>query len=184
MGLPKSLLADADGRALLDVVARRMLASGCAGVTVVLGAEAVRAARLLPPDLREAGVEVVVAEDWADGMGRSLATGLAAVEGGPASAVLVSLVDLPDVDEPVMRRVVDAWRAAGAHADALVRATYAGTPGHPVLIGRDHWEPLRGTLTGDVGAQPYLRARKVLEVSCEDLSTGRDVDRPSDLGRI
>jgi CTP:molybdopterin cytidylyltransferase MocA len=63
--------------------------------------------------------------------------------------------------------------ASGA---SLARATYDGRPGHPVLIGKDHLGPLRGTLHGDVGARAYLDAHDVLAVECGDLATGADVD--------
>ena len=57
-----------------------------------------------------------------------------------------------------------------------MRATYDGRPGHPVLLGRDHWAPLIAGVQGDRGAADYLAAHTVLSVSCEDLATGHDVD--------
>ena len=178
MGRPKALLTDPQGVPLVDVTIDRLLASGCERVTVVLGAEADQARGLL----RERSADrcrIVVAEDWAEGMSASLRRGLSGL--GGAAAAMVTLVDLPDVDVPVMARVIEQWRSDGALPDAIVRATYDGRPGHPVLIGRDHWAPLRETLSGDSGAQGYLSSRRVHEVSCEDLATGRDLDRPEDL---
>ena len=64
---------------------------------------------------------------------------------------------------------------------SLARASYDGSPGHPVLLGRDHWAGVAGTATGDRGARDYLAAHPVLDVECADLATGRDVDRPEDL---
>jgi CTP:molybdopterin cytidylyltransferase MocA len=178
MGRPKALLTDAHGRPMTDVAVDRLLAAGCEHVTVVLGAEADRARALLGD--RPAGrARVVVADDWAEGMGASLRCGLAALPS--AAAVLVTLVDLPDVDAAVMGRVLARWQDDGGGQEALVRATYDGVPGHPVLIGREHWAPLLVTLSGDTGAGPYLSRRIVQQVSCEDLATGRDVDRPEDL---
>ena len=46
-------------------------------------------------------VPTVVAHDWAEGMGASLRTGLAAVSATDAQAVVVTLVDLPDVGADV-----------------------------------------------------------------------------------
>lgn len=180
MGVAKALLTDRDHVPLVVVAVDRLLGAGCNRVTVVLGASAREAAE----PLQGAGpaVHVVVADDWAQGMGLSLRRGLADLGDTDATAALITLVDLPDVDERVMRRVVDHWRGAGAAEDLLVRATYGGRPGHPVLVGRAHWEPLESTLSGDVGAQPYLDRHMVLEVDCADLATGRDLDRPEDLG--
>lgn len=182
MGRPKALLTAADGSAHVDVVVDRLLAAGCHRVVVVLGAEAEGAAALLRERPAER-CEVVVADDWSEGMGASLRRGLDALDvaSPDTAATLVTLVDLPDVDAAVMERVLDRWRGDGARRDALVRATYDGVPGHPVLLGRDHWAPLRGSLAGDSGAAGYLSRRIVHEVSCEDLATGRDVDRPEDL---
>lgn len=160
-GGPKALVDDWLRHAL-DVLAQ----GGCPDRTVVLGAEAERA-RLLVPD----GVAVVVAEGWSEGMGASLRAGLGHLP--DADAVLVHLVDLPDVEAPVVRRVL----AAGTGPGTLARATYAGAPGHPVLLGRDHWSGIAASAVGEEGARPYLAAHEVTLVECDDLASGRDVDR-------
>ena len=84
---------------------------------------------------------------------------------------MLSLVDLPDVTADVVRRVAD-----GVGRTTLARATYAGAPGHPVVLGRDHWAAIADSATGDAGAKPYLAAHDVVLVECGDLATGRDVD--------
>jgi len=84
----------------------------------------------------------------------------------------VLLVDLPDVSADVVGRLV----AAADGPDSLARATYDGTPGHPVVIGRDHWAEVCATATGDRGARDYLDAHEHLTVECGDLASGRDVD--------
>lgn len=179
LGRPKALLTDEEGRPVPEVVVDRLRSAGCRGVTVVLGARASDARRTLAT---RDDLTVTVAEDWAEGIGASLRHGLTVCrETSDAVAVLVTLVDLPDVTSEVMRRVLARWSSDGAAPNALVRATYGGRPGHPVLIGREHWAPLVQTLVGDDGAQRYLARRRVVEVSCEDLATGRDVDLPEDL---
>jgi len=189
MGLAKALLTEGGVPRTL-VTARELRAAGCDRVTVVLGARAEEARALLDgggerSPAREPWLHVVVADRWATGLGASLRTGLDAVTaagpGAGADAALVTLVDLLDVGAAVMRRVVEAWREDGAAPDALVRATYGGQPGHPVLVGRGHWAALAACAAGDVGAQPYLGRHRVRSVSCDDLATGRDVDRPEDL---
>ncbi len=167
MGRPKALVRDPDGTSWLVRSVAALVDGGCEAVTVVLGAAVDDAGPLLPD-----GVAVVVAEDWDEGMAASLRAGLAALPAGP-DAALVSLVDLPDVDARVVRRVV-----AAAGPGELARAAYDGVPGHPVLLGRDHWAGVAATATGDAGARDYLRGRDVTLVECGDLATGRDVDRP------
>lgn len=164
-GRPKALvpgwLADRVG-ALLD--------GGCAPVLLVLGAAADRAAALVPD-----GARVVVAEDWAEGMGASLRAGLAAAGSlDPApDAVLVALVDTPGLTSAAVRRLV----ACGSPS-ALAQATYSGRPGHPVLLGRDHWAGVAAVARGDRGARDYLAGRGVGRVECGDVADGADLDHP------
>ena len=190
MGGPKALLRDGRGVPFLDRAVGTLLDGGCDTVTVVLGAAADAARRLLD----EAGwtadpaVDVVVGPDWAEGMGASLRTGLSALLTGGATAALVTLVDLPDLDAQVVARVLEHWAAGGEGDQALLRATYDGRPGHPVLLGSAHWRRLLTVVRGDVGAQRYFDladdhppARRLHEVDCTDLATGRDVDTPAEL---
>ncbi|NUS50866.1 MAG: NTP transferase domain-containing protein, partial [Nocardioidaceae bacterium] len=129
MGGPKALLRDPSGVPYLDRAIGVLFEGGCDAVTVVLGASAEEAGALLD----EAGwradpaVSTVVADDWDEGMGASLRAGLRAVDGSADDGVLVTLVDLPDVDASVVARVAGAAAGPGA----LARATYEGRPGHP-----------------------------------------------------
>lgn len=166
MGLPKALVHDVAGIPWVVRGVRSLLEGGCDAVTVVLGAAAVEATALL----EGLEVSVVVAEDWAEGMSASLRAGLASV--GDGSAVVVTLVDLPDVAGDVVRRVV----GLGGEPAVLARASYGGSPGHPVLIGRDHWQGVMDTTRGDRGARDYLANHHVVLVECGDLATGLDVD--------
>lgn len=162
MGRPKALVDSW----LVDAVSV-LREGGCTPVVVVLGAAAEQAR----PLLADSDVQVVVAEDWAEGMGASLRAGLASLDPS-GTAVLVSLVDLPDVGADVVRRVLD--RPLGP--DTLARAAYDGTPGHPVLLGRDHWAGVIESATGDQGARSYLGRHAVELVECGDLASGHDVD--------
>ena len=179
-GRPKALVR-LDGEPLLARAARTLETGGCGPVVAVLGAEAGRVQELAP-----AGVATVVAGQWTTGIGASLRAGLraAAELDPPVPAALVHLVDLPDVGPAVVRRILDS---AGTQDDphrALVRAVYAGRPGHPVLLGRAHWEPLLASVRGDTGAGPWLRGRDdVVRIECGDLATGADADTPDALRR-
>lgn len=170
MGMPKALVRDRDGAAWVTTSVERLQQGGCHAVTVVVGAEAEAAGALVPT-----GAAVVHAPDWREGMSASLRAGLESLEPTSATAVLVHLVDLPDLTPDVIRRLVDV----GDDSAVLARAAYDGTPGHPVLLGRAHWAPLLAQTRGDSGARDYLRAHAVTLVECGDLATGRDMDTPS-----
>lgn len=159
MGRPKALV---DG--WLDHAIGTL--TDCDRVVVVLGAGADEAGRLIGSE-----VETVLAEDWETGMAASLRAGLGAL--ADETRCLLTLVDLPDVGREVVRRVLEQPDAK----DVLARASYDRVPGHPVLLGRDHWAGAMGSAEGDRGARDYLRAHPPTLVECGDLATGRDVDR-------
>ena len=170
MGKPKALMRDPDGTSWLRRTVAVLQEGGCEAVTVVLGAGADEAT----PLLKDTGAAVVVAEDWSEGMGASLRAGLRALAGSDAVAAVVMLVDLPDVTAEVVRHVAARVTAPGQ----LARASYAGRPGHPVVIGRDHWVAAADSVAGDQGARDYLASHGVVDVECDDLATGRDRDSP------
>lgn len=165
MGRPKALVHARDGSSWLRSSRERLRDAGCDDVLTVLGAGAEQAVELLD------GGWHLAAERWADGMGESLREGLARLTDLPYDAALVHLVDLPDVGVEVMRRIMQ-----GAEPSSLRRAVYDGLPGHPVLIGCEHWRGLGESLSGDTGAKHYLRSHGAEAVECGDLATGRDVD--------
>lgn len=172
-GGPKAL-AHIDGEPLVRRALRVLEASGCSPLCVVLGARADDVRATLP-----AGIHTAEATDWETGMGASLRTGLsrlAAITPAP-DAALVHLVDLPDVPAEAARRIGEL-----ASPDAVARACYDGTPGHPVLLGNRWWNEIAESVSGDRGARDWLRGRDDLRlIECGDLGTGGDVDAPEEL---
>jgi CTP:molybdopterin cytidylyltransferase MocA len=169
-GMPKALV---DGGAWLRRAVTTLTDGGCDPVLVVVGAQADEVIPLVP-DM--AGT--VLAADWAEGMGASLRAGLAElIRSAPpqVQAALVHLVDLPDVDASVVRRLV-----ALASPSAVARAGFESQPGHPVLLGRQHWAGIVSSAHGDRGARDWLAGRSdLVVVDCSDLASGIDVDRPA-----
>ena len=189
MGGPKSLVHDGDGTSWLARSVAVLEDGGCDGVTVVLGAGSDRATALLTNqgflgDVVNTQAEFRQMQEKIFGFLSILLLCVA----------LVSLVDLPDVGADVVARLVARFdaspaahpsRGAGAPGGVLERAAYAGVPGHPVVLGRDHWSGVTGTAAGDRGARDYLSAHAVTLVECGDLATGADVDsRPTGFRRM
>jgi CTP:molybdopterin cytidylyltransferase MocA len=162
-GMPKVLAAQ--GLWLSSAVAA-LSGGGCDDVVVVLGAAVVD----VPAPAR-----AVVAEDWQQGMGASLRTGVAAIPDADYAVVLT--VDTPDIGADVVGRVLEAARCSQS---GIARASYDGRPGHPVVVARRHWPALLETLHGDEGARRFLASRPdVVALDCADLATGLDIDTPT-----
>jgi CTP:molybdopterin cytidylyltransferase MocA len=173
LGIPKALVAGPDGTAWVVRAIETLVAGGADPVYVVVGAAADRVRERVP-----AGVNVVDAVEWAEGMGASLRAGVGAIAASEsaADAIVVLLVDTPGVGPEVVGRLVGR-----ATADTLFRATYDGRPGHPVLIGRHHWAGVMESATGDRGARDYLTHHGVVDVECGDMADGTDIDTPEAL---
>jgi CTP:molybdopterin cytidylyltransferase MocA len=186
-----------DGVRLVDRSVGLLREAGCHPVIVVLGAWVGEV-----PD-----AVVVVNDDWRSGMGSSLRAGLAALSSyDEVDCVVVTLVDLPGLTVPAVTRLLaatpardassaadaaaaqddrSARGAASAQGDLAVRevlaaTTYDGVRGHPVLLGRAHWDGVREAATGDQGARTYLATheRTLTLVEVADLATGEDLDNP------
>jgi len=165
-GMPKALVAYR-GSLLVQRAAATLAEAGCAPTVVVLGAEAARVRAAAP------GLQFVDNLDWATGMGSSLCTGLAALRQTAAVAAVVLLVDMPGVTPTAVRRI-----AGHATAVDLAMGGYGERRGHPVLLGRDHWDGVTASATGDRGAREYLRAHADMlrVVPVEDVADDFDLD--------
>lgn len=168
LGRPKALVTD-DGVTWLARALAVLRDGGCQPLYVVVGASADEVSHEVPADAQS-----IMADDWADGMGASLRAGLRALtarEHG-ATAVVVMLVDTPGVTPDVVQRML----APDLEPHALRRSSYHGIPGHPVVIGRDHWAGVGESAHGDRGARDYLAANAAALVECGDLGSGDDID--------
>ncbi len=190
MGQPKALLTLPDGRSFVEAACEVLLDAGCDPVLAVLGAEAESARERLGdgcPDRSTAGpVVAVVNPDWAEGLATSLRTGLAHLrDTSAASAAVIHLVDLPGVGPDVIGRITAHGVPGGTDLSAaLARASYNGVPGHPVLLGREHWDGVIASTSGDAGARRYLSDHAPTIVEMSDLASGRDLDTREDLARF
>jgi CTP:molybdopterin cytidylyltransferase MocA len=170
-GSEPKLLAGLDGRPLLEhAIAAQCAVAELEPVVVVLGADA--PAVLERVDFGRA--RPIVFGGWREGQAASLRCGVESLMGGRgARKVIVTLGDEPLITPEVIARFV--------HERPGARALYRGRPGHPVVLGRRHYEAIAG-LSGDRGARDLLGEGRRIE--CADLCSGRDVDTPDDLEEI
>ena len=128
--------------------------------------------------LKATGCEVVIHDHADDGMGTSIAAGVAASAG--ASGWVIALGDMPSIRVDTVMTVVDALRA-GAR---IVLPVVGGKRGHPVGFSA-HYLPRLLALTGDTGAREILAADAsfIEETHVEDAGIFADIDTVADLKR-
>jgi CTP:molybdopterin cytidylyltransferase MocA len=148
-------------RLLLPGVLERLAEAPVDEIVVVEGAH-----ELDVPRSSEA-IRVVSCRTWARGPGASLRCGLGALE-DDVEAVVVVLADGPHLSPRAVERVLADWEARSG----IVAASYDGSRGHPLVLGRDAWSHVP-----DEG----LRDLPVRLVPCDDLGAPGDVDTEEDL---
>ena len=123
-----------------------------------------------------AGARVIACERADEGMGASLACGVAAA--ADADGWVVALADMPWVRPAT----IDAVAAALATGADIVAVRYAGQRGHPVVFARRHGVALTA-LCGDEGARAIVAryAATVHSIDVDDPGVLRDVDSAADL---
>lgn len=170
LGQPKALV-ELGGERLVDRAVRVLRDGGCDPIVVVSGAA----------PFEVDGAAVFANPDWATGMGSSLRVGLTALADSDVGAVLVSLVDQPEIGPEVVRRVIDAYERGAT----VATATFGGKRRNPVLLARPTWAEVAELAEGDAGARPYLAAHadEITPVECDDLGSPADIDTPDDLAR-
>ncbi len=154
------------GETLLEQAVRVAGEAGCSPVVVVLGAKAAE----VWAGCALGGAMVVVNADWEEGMGASIACGIAAVEGEVDGAVVMAC------DQPAV--TADHLRALMA-GGVVTASAYAGRRGVPAYFPAAAFEELM-ELRGDVGARGMLQGARAVELEGGEL----DVDTIADVKRL
>lgn len=179
-GDDNKLLARIGRRALVRRVAEAIVESGAADIVVVTGhdRDAVEAA------LADLPVRFVHNEDWASGMGRSIARGIRALRPDTSAAFVVP-GDMPFLTSTLLQALAGQYADANADADdgpIVVPVTEGGAQRNPVLWPRRHFEAL-AALDGTQGGKPLLESRwdETVRVAASDESVFADIDTKADL---
>ena len=170
-GGDKLLFPLTDGTPLGVKAARNLLGGVDIGVAVVRPSD-----HALACLLEAEGWQVVRCAHAADGMGTSLACGVAAAP--DAAGWLIALADMPFIRAETIRAVT-----ALLHAGAPLAAPhYQGRRGHPVGFARKFFSHLT-SLEGDRGASSLLNAHatQLQLLNCSDPGIFTDIDIRSDL---
>jgi molybdenum cofactor cytidylyltransferase len=178
MGGPNKLLAEIGGRPLIRIAVDEALKSRARPVVVVTGHQRER----VESALSSLPVKFVHNPNFAEGLGTSLKTGIAAL-GAEVDGAIVCLGDMPQVDAPMIDRLIGAL---DPDKGALVAVpTIDGKRGNPVAWSRRFFADLM-TVEGDIGAR-YLIGRypeAVVEVPLAGTAALTDVDTPEALEAV
>jgi molybdenum cofactor cytidylyltransferase len=150
LGKPKQLLLY-KGQTLLQNTLSVALTSNAQSVMVVLGANA----DILQTEITNGKIHVVVNDDWQEGMGSSIRTGVKAItEINPSTEGVILLVcDQPFINSALLNNLITAHQKTGKE---IVACTYGNTFGPPVFFHQSLFSELL-QLKGDTGARSIVQ---------------------------
>src|SRR5271168_465637 len=178
MGGPNKLLAQIGGRPLVRIVAEAALGSRARPVIVVTGHQRER----VEAALAGLPVEFVHNAHFADGLGTSLKAGIGALP-AQSDGVVVCLGDMPQVDAPIIDRLVGAL--APDKGALIAIPTIDGQRGNPVVWSRRFFSELMA-VEGDIGARHLIGryTEAVVDVPLTGTAALTDVDTPEALEAV
>lgn len=170
-GSHKLLAPLAAGVPLAVAAARRLIAVLPESIAVVRPGDA-----KLVAVLKEEGFGIVECAQAEQGMGHSLAAGIAAAR--DADAWLIMLADMPYIQESTLTRLTGSLDGGVR----LIAPFYKGQRGHPVGFAATFGPELMA-LAGDAGAREVLSRHAALlkPLDVDDPGILADVDTPADV---
>ncbi|MEO8288894.1 MAG: nucleotidyltransferase family protein [Chloroflexota bacterium] len=176
-GVPKMLLPLEGGDSLVRSAVRNALAMVPREMVVVVRPDLAG----VVDALRELPVRCVENRRYMEGMGTSLAVGIAALD-RETTAALVMLGDEPAVHGSIVQALVDAYLREGK---AITTPMYGGQHGPPTLFSRELFGEL-SRLEGDSGGRQVITRHPemvcTVELGADDRP--RDIDTPEDYRGI
>jgi len=177
MGQPKALLpCPPAGRTFVTQIIHVLREGGIDTIAVI--------GRVNDPDLRRevasAGLPVCYVENPSPELGQlsSILVGVAFAEARQSAGILVLPVDMPLIRPETVRTALGAFAAGD---EPVLRATYQGRHGHPVIFGAAVFPALRNA-DPEVGARAVLHQdpSRVRNLEVDDPGVLRDFDWPTD----
>jgi molybdenum cofactor cytidylyltransferase len=176
MGEPKQLLR-LGGRTVLGQTLENVRAACVEQIVLVLGFSA----ELIARQAEVEGVTLVINEQFSEGMGSSLRTGIAALNPG-INAALVVLADQPFVRPATLNQLIDRYIESKAQ---IAIPIYRGFRGNPVLLDRSVFAEVMA-ITGDIGCRAIFGSHTdgIVKVPVDDVGVLLDIDIKSDFERL
>lgn len=173
-GTDKRMAILPDGRRMIDASIAHAL-QALPVLTVVLGPGDELLVQHLRRQWDEAVLPIRIAARAAEGMGHSLAAGVAA---NPRSrGWVILLADMPFVSPQSIRAV-----CAGLRPEGMARPAYRGVAGHPVAFAGDYFGELCRACDDRGGRDILCRhPQAVLQIEVADPGVCRDIDTVGDM---
>ncbi len=148
LGSPKQLL-EVHGQKLLTHVVRQACDSKADDVYVVLGS----GADVLSQLIKNYRVEIIVNEDWENGMGSSLKAGIGEIQKqSEYDAIIISVCDQPFLTSAIFNQLLDQ-----SEDQEIIASAYSnGSFGPPTLFRKSQFTRLM-TIKDAVGAKSVIK---------------------------
>lgn len=177
MGEPKMLLPFRGGT-LLQHIVNEINGLPDAQLIVVTGCYHELLVNILQPQQ----VPLIYNDQWSEGMGSSIKSGMEYIQQRypEASRVLLLVVDQPYISTGLLQQMQDEMERS---KQKIIACTYAGTIGTPVLFDKTYFSKLL-LMKGDKGAK-QLVLQSVTDLQTIDFPQGAiDIDRPEDYATL
>lgn len=119
-------------------------------------------------------------DDASRGMLSSLQAGIRALDLG-TKAALVALVDHPSVRRTTVTALLDGWQKSRA---ALVRPTFLGRGGHPLLLAREGFASVLAADPSSSTRDVLMRLAPRLDLEIGDAAIREDLDTSEAIARV
>ena len=174
MGNVNKLLAELEGKSVIQRVVENTCESEVPEITVVTGFESEK----IEHALSGLSVNFVHNPEFASGLASSLRYGVAALPSDCRGA-LVLLADMPHITTDMINQIVKQFNDGSANS--IVQAASHGKRGNPVMWASRYFDELCN-ISGDVGARHLNgeHSEHVIEVELGD-AAAMDIDTPEEL---
>jgi molybdenum cofactor cytidylyltransferase len=126
-------------------------------------------------------LEIVINDDYAEGMSTSLRAGLEAARGDDYDAVVFLLGDMPMIDAGMLDSMIARYRSSDRPL-CYVRAK--GHAGHPIIVRKDHFDAFMN-IEGDIGGREIVRrnleSALEIDMDVEGIDHQLDINKAEDM---
>ncbi|HVW97601.1 MAG TPA: nucleotidyltransferase family protein [Mucilaginibacter sp.] len=174
-GSPKQNLIY-EGQTLIQRAIDTAITTGFSPVIVVLGANH----KVIRPGVQNKNAEVVINDDWQEGMSSSIRTGIDYLQRTQKdiSSVILMLCDQPFVTSGLLLQL-----AENCSDDDIRASAFSGSIGPPACFGSNYFPELL-SLRGNNGAKQLFRKYPHKVITVPFPLGGTDIDTTDDFNRL